>query len=486
MTELQPLMEQNYLEYASYVIVDRAIPDVRDGCKPVQRRILATLHGMDDGRFNKVANVVGESMKLHPHGDQSIYDALVVLANKDYFIERQGNFGSILTGHPAAAARYIECRLTDLARETLFPHKDLIEFQPSYDGRKEEPVWLPAKLPVVLLQGTDGIAVGMATKILPHNFCELLQAQIDLLEDRPIHLVPDFPQGGLMDPTGYADGRGKVLVRARIEADGDKRIVIREVPYGVTTESLINSIETAAQRGKVKIAGIHDYTTEDVEIEVTLQRGVYAEEVIPQLYAYTDCEVSISSNLTVISERHPEEPTVTDVLHRLTLQLRDTLKRELEWELGKLEDKQHWLTLEQIFIENRVYKLIEDKTTMADVRQAVLDGMAPFQDLFIRDLVDEDVERLLEVRIRRISQFDIDKNRKDIDEIVKAIKKIRGKLRRMVKTTIDFLQDLLKRYGPNYPRRTEVTTFKQVDIRAVARSDTKVAYDPESGFLARQ
>lgn len=482
MGTLAPLMERNFLEYASYVIVDRAIPDLRDGLKPVQRRILQTLFEMDDGRFHKVANVVGDTMKLHPHGDASIVDALVVLANKDFFIERQGNFGNLITGDPAAAPRYIECRLTPLAKETLF-NKHLTQVQPSYDGRKEEFVWLPAKLPVLLLLGTEGIAVGMATKILPHNFTELLQAQIALLQDKPIQLYPDFPQGGLMEVSEYADGKGKVRVRARIEADGDKRVVIREIPAGTTTENLIASIETAYQKNKVKIGAITDYTTEQVEIEILLPRGVYADEVIPQLYAYTDCEVSISSSITVIRAGHPEELTVSEVLHALTIQLRATLKAELEWQLGQLEDKHHWLTLEQIFIENRVYKKIEEEKTFEQVRAAVHAGMAVFKHLFIREMVDEDVERLLELRIRRISRYDIEKNRKDIDDIVRAIKECRGKLRNLTRTCIEFLEDLVARYGTNWPRRTTIDTFAAVDKKAVARSDIKVGYDASTGFL---
>ena len=272
MSHLEPLMQRNFLEYASYVVVDRAIPELRDGCKPVQRRILHTLFSMDDGKFHKVANVIGESMKLHPHGDASIGSALVVLANKEYFIEKQGNFGNVITGHNAAAARYIECRLTPLAKETLF-NKALTDWQKSYDGRKDEPVALPAKIPVILMIGAEGIAVGMATKILPHNFGELLQAQIAILEKREFSLVPDFIQGGLIDPAEYDDGRGKVKVRARIEVEGDKRIVIREIPFSTTTESLINSIETATQKGKLKVSSINDFTSEDVEIELTLPRG---------------------------------------------------------------------------------------------------------------------------------------------------------------------------------------------------------------------
>ncbi len=482
MGTIEPLMRQNFLEYASYVVVDRAIPDLRDGCKPVQRRILHTLHTMDDGKFHKVANVIGECMKYHPHGDASIGDALVVLANKDYFIEKQGNFGSPISGDAAAAPRYIECRLTQLAREVLF-NKELTEWEPSYDGRRDEPVFLPAKAPVVLMLGAEGIAVGMSTRILPHNFCELLQAQIDLLQGREIALAPDFPQGGKVDIAEYDDGRGRVQVRAAIEARSDKQVVITSLPYGVTTEGLIGSIENAAQKGKVKIGGIQDYSTDAVEIELSLPRGVYADEVIPQLYAYTDCEVSLISNLLVIRDGRPCLLGVTEVLRELTGQLTDRIQAELELELHKLQEKQHWLTLEQIFIENRVYKRIEEATTAEAVRDAVVAGMEEFAEFFVRALTDEDVKRLLEIRIRRISRYDIEKNRREIDEVVAAITACQGKLRKLTGTTIAWLEGLLERYGKDWPRRTEVTTFQAVDKKAVARSNLKVAYNPDSGFF---
>jgi topoisomerase-4 subunit A len=408
MAQLETLMRRNFVDYASYAILDRAIPDLRDGLKPVQRRILHTLFEMHDGRYHKVANVIGETMKLHPHGDASIGDALVVLASKGFFIDRQGNFGNLLTGHPAAAPRYIECRLTPLALENLF-NEALTEFAPSYDGRNKEPLCLPSKLPVVLMQGIEGIAVGMATKILPHNLVELWRAQIDLLRGESIEIQPDFPQGGIADVSAYDDGRGKVEIRARIAKRGDKRVVISEVPYGTTTESLIASIEAAVQKGRVKVASIDDFTTDRVEIELALPRGVTAAEVIPQLYAYTDCSVSVSSNVVVIVDRRPVQMTVSEALQALTEQLRERIRAELEWERGQLVDRQHWLTLEQIFVEQRVYKRIEDATTEEAVRDEVLTGMAAFEELFVRPLVDEDVKRLLELRIRRISAYDIER-----------------------------------------------------------------------------
>ena len=482
MSQLEPLMQQNFLQYASYVIVDRAIPDIRDGCKPVQRRLLHTLFLAEDGKFHKVANIIGEAMKLHPHGDASIGEALVVLANKEYFIEKQGNFGNVMTGHAAAAARYIECRLTALARDTLF-NAPLTQFVLSYDGRRKEPVFLPAKLPVVLMLGTEGIAVGMATKILPHNLSELLQAQIAVLRGETPRLLPDFLHGGAMDVGEYEDGRGKIKVRATLEAVGDRKVVVREIPYTTTTESVIASIESAIQKGKVKISSIDDFTTDKVEIELTLVRGTYAEEVIPQLYAYTDCEVSISSNIVVIRDRHPAELTVGQVLQELTARLRHQIKAELDYELEQLTQKQHFLTLEQIFIEKRIYKRIETAKTADRVHSEVQQGLAPFAKQFVRPLVPADIERLLELRIRRISAFDIDKNRRDIDEIVAAIKRCATRLKQLTKTTVAYLEDLLKKYRKQFPRRTRIETFEAIDRKKVARQNIKLSYERKTGFF---
>jgi len=475
-------MGQNFIEYASYVIMDRAIPDLRDGFKPVQRRIMATLAKMDDGKFHKVANVIGDTMKLPPHGDASIGDALVVLANKDYFIERQGNFGNIVTGHSAAAPRYIECRLTDLARETLF-HKAITEYRPSYDGRNEEPVVLPAKLPVLLLAGAEGIAVGMSTKILPHNFTELLEAQISILENQPLEIYPDFATGGLMDVSEFNDGRGKVRVRARIESKDKKTVVIREIPPTTTTEALISSMESASQKGKLKIGSIDDFTTDRVEIEVGLPRGVYADEVIPQLYAHTDCEVSVSCNMVMIKDNRPVEIGVSEVLCFLTDQLRGITRAELELELSQLSDKKHWLDLERIFIENRIYKRIEDATTAEQVYYEVRVGLEPFLSELDHEVNDDDIDRLLKIPIRRISQYDIDKNRIDVAATIKAIKQVRAKLRKLTETTIKWLEEILKKYGERWPRRTEITSFETVNVRAVARQNLKLAYETETGFF---
>ena len=485
MSQLESLMKDHFIEYASYFILDRAIPELRDGLKPVQRRIMHTLFKMNDGRFHKVANVIGDTMKLHPHGDASIGDALVVLANKDYFIERQGNFGNLLTGHSAAAPRYIECRLTQLALDTMF-HPTLTEMVPSYDGRNEEPVVLPTKLPVILMTGAEGIAVGMATKILPHNLPEIWKAQIAVLQKKKFALYPDFAQGGLMDVSGYEDGAGKIEVRAKIESKDRKTVVIRELPFGTTTEGLISSIENSVQKGRVKISSIDDFTTDKVEIELSIARGSDAKEVIPQLYAYTDCSVSVSSNLNVIDNRKPVQMTVTAITLALTEALKDQLKRELEYDREQLIDRKHWLTLEQIFVEKRVYKDIENKKTSDAVRKAVWDGMQKHKKLFVRPMVDEDVLRLLEVRIRRISAYDIERNRKEIEDIDRKIKAIERKLKNMVKTTIDYLQGMLATYGEQYPRRTKITEIQAVDKRSVARQNLRLSFDKKSSFFGTE
>ena len=480
---LKPLMERNFLEYASYVIMDRAIPDLRDGCKPVQRRILHTLFQMNDGKFHKVANVIGECMKLHPHGDASIGDALVVLANKDYFIEKQGNFGNVITGHAAAAPRYTECRLTPLALETLF-NPALTEYLPSYDGRRQEPKELPAKVPVLLMLGAEGIAVGMSTTILPHNFIELLKAQVSILKDEDYTLAPDFLQGGSIDVSEYDDGRGKIRIRAGIQkVSGAQKLVIREIPFSTTTTGLIASIEGAVQKGKVSVSTISDFTTDKVEIELHLSRGANAEDVIDQLYAHTDCEVSINSNIVVIRNQRPVEVTLSEYLKEFTGLLKKQIKAELEHELSNLENRRHWLTLEQIFIENRVYKLIEKATTEEAVKRQVYEGMKPFKKLFVRAMTDDDVSRLLDLRIRRISAYDIKKNRGEIDDIVAAIRQVNAKLKNLTKTTIAWLTGLVEKYKDQYPRRTEIETFHTVDKVAVAKANIRMSYDRDAGYF---
>ncbi len=480
--KLHQLFDQNFLEYTSYVIKERAIPDIDDGLKPVQRRILQTLHNMDDGRFNKVANVVGDTMKLHPHGDQSIFAALVNLANKGFLLDRQGNFGNIFTGDQASAARYIECRLSPLAKEVLF-NKDLTDFEESYDGRMMEPVTLPAKIPLLLLQGAEGIAVGMATKILPHNFCELLEAQKKILKGEEIEIYPDFQKKGLVDVSQYDHGNGKIRCRARIEEMNEKTIVIREIPFSTTTESLIESVEKAAKTGKIKISSINDYTAEEVEVEIKLTRGIYAKDTIKALYAFTDCEVSISPNLTLLRNKVPETSTVEKVLEYNTEKLKIDLTRKLEIDLGRKQEKLHARMLEQIFIEERLYKKIEEETTYNAVFKAIDNALKPFSDELIREVTKEDIERLLEIRIKRISRYDINKQEKEIRAIKKDIREIKKYLKDMISYSIGYLDDLLEKYGKEFPRQTEIREFKEVSVRKVALSNLTVGYDRETGFL---
>ena len=480
--KLHQLFDENFLEYTSYVIRDRAIPAIEDGLKPVQRRILQTLYNMEDGRFHKVANVVGETMKLHPHGDQSIFAALVNLANKGFLIDRQGNFGNIFTGDRASAARYIECRLSPLAKDILF-NKDLTEFVDSYDGRMQEPVTLPSRLPLLLLMGAEGIAVGMATKILPHNFCELLEAQKCVLQEQEFTLYPDFPQKGLLDYANYDEGNGKVRCRARMEELNEKTIIIKEIPYSTTTQSLTDSIEKAAKSGKIKIVSINDYTAEEVEIEIKLARGVYAKDTIKALYAFTDCEVPITPNLTLINGNTPETTTVPEVITQNTYKLRDDLQRELEIQLSKLEDKLHSRLLEQIFIEERLYKNIEEETSYKAVIESVDTALLAFSKELLRPPTQEDIERLLEIKIKRISRFDINKQLKEIKDIRKQIRAIKTSLKDITGYTISFIDDLLAKYGEYYPRLTELTSFSEVSFRKAALANLNVVYNRESGFI---
>ena len=480
--KLHQLFDQNFLEYTSYVIKERAIPDINDGFKPVQRRILQTLHNMDDGRFHKVANVVGETMKLHPHGDASIFAALVNLANKGFLIDRQGNFGNIFTGDQASAARYIECRLSPLALEVLF-NKDLTEYGESYDGRMLEPVSLPAKIPILLLQGADGIAVGMATKIMPHNFCELLEAQKKILRGEDFEIYPDFQQKGLLDVSQYDHGNGKIRCRARIEELNEKTIVIREIPFTTTTESLIESVEKAAKAGKLKIHSIDDYTAEEVEIEIKLARGIYARDTIEALYAFTDCEVPISPNLTLIRDKTPATCTVKEVLHYNTEKLLKDLTHELEIDLSRQLEKLHARKLEQIFIEERLYKDIEEETSIKAVFDRIFASLEPFADQLIRAVSKEDVDHLLEIRIKRISRYDINKQLKEIRAIEKEIASLRKSLTDTVGFAISYLDSLLERYGKFYPRQTEITAFSEVSVRDIAVANLTVGYPRESGFL---
>jgi topoisomerase IV subunit A len=475
----------NFLQYASYVIRDRAIPNLADGLKPVQRRILWALREKDDGRFIKVANVVGHCMQYHPHGDASIGDALVVLANKRYLIEGQGNFGNFMTGDPPAAPRYIECRLTELARSEVF-NDEITDFVPSYDGRNKEPITLPSKLPLLLMLGTEGIAVGLSSRILPHNFPELIQAQIAILKKQPFKVLPDFITGGLMDAREYRDGLGSVKIRAKIKAKDDSTVVIKEIPPTTTTDSLIASIEDAARKGKLKVKSINDFTSEAVEIEIKAPAGVSADQLIDALYALTACEVTLSSRIVIIKQNRPVEMAVSDVLRENTAQLVAILKRELELRTKKLEDELHFRTLERIFIEERIYKKIEQCRTNEAVLAAVHDGFRPFASELLRALENSDVERLLQVRIRRISLFDIRKHREEMTKVQADLTETRKRLKNLTKHVIQHLETLLEKYGPQYPRLTKSSRYEEVEAREVAFKTFKLAYDRESGYLGHK
>lgn len=482
MDDVKHLMKDHYLKYASYVILDRAIPNVIDGLKPVQRRILQILWQMHDGKLHKVANVSGQTMAYHPHGDAPITEALINVANKGYLLDRQGNFGNLLTGDPAAAARYIETRLSPLAIATMF-NPDLTEVIPTYDGRHKEPICLPAKIPLLLLHGAEGIAVGMSTHILPHNFNELLEAEIAILEGREFHLVPDFPSGGILDASAYQKGKGKVKLRAKIQVVDPKTIVIREICYGTTTESLIKSIDEAAKRGKIKIEAINDYTSDHVEIEIKLPRGHYAEELIDALYAYTECEVTLSSQIVTIKDNLPWEPNVDEILKLHVEKLKEYLKRELEIERNRLLEKVFEKTLEQIFIENRLYKAIENVRSYEQVHSTIEQSLVPFHPQLSRIPTHEDRERLLNIPIRRISRFDIEKNQTEIAETLKLLAAVEKNLKQITKYTIRYLQDLLSEFGKAFPRRTKLKAIEELDMRAIETKIIKVSFDPSTGFV---
>jgi len=484
---LTDMMDFNFLQYASYVICERAIPNVADGLKPVQRRILHALHEREDGRFVKVANVVGQTMQYHPHGDASIGDALVTLTNKRYLIEGQGNFGNIYTGDAAAAPRYIECRLTELAREHLF-NKELTEMVPSYDGRNQEPVTLPSKLPLLLMLGAEGIAVGLSTSILPHNFIELLEAQIQIIQEKKsapiqINVLPDFQTGGIMDVSEYDKGFGKVKVRARIEKKDTNKLVIKELPYAQTTESVIGSIEDAVRKKKVPVRAIDDFTAEHVEIELILSQGADQDKAIKALYAFTRCETSVASRIIVIHNRRPVEMNTEQVLRENTRQLLDLLQRELELKRHKLLEALQAKTLIQIFIENRIYKRIEECKTYEAVIAAVFKGLEPFRRKLRRDVTNEDVEMLLEVRIKRISRFDIDKNRKDIKDIIDELAQVEKHLKALKAYAVSYLKAIIAKHKKAFPRLTRTGTLKALDVRTLTANELTISIDREKGFL---
>ena len=484
MAYVKNLFDSNFIQYASYVIRDRAIPEITDGLKPVQRRIIHTLIKTDDGRFTKVANVCGKVMAYHPHGDASIYTALVNLANKELFIDKQGNFGNMYTGDGASAPRYIECRLRPITKEILNTNPKITQYVETYDSRDTEPVAFQAKLPLVLILGAEGIAVGMSTYILRHNIHEVIDAERKCLRGEKFQLYPDFPTGGLIDVSGYEDGLGKIVTRAKMDTSDDKKIVITELPYGSTTESLCNSIEKAVKNGKIKATSIQDYTSDNVNIEIKLQRGVYTKDVVDALYAFTDCEQTIYCNLLVIKDNMPVQMTCTQVIQHHSKQLVGILKQELELEKAALMEKLHLRTLERIFVEERIYKKIENQKTEEGVIKAVMDGFKPFKAELIRPITVDDVDHLLKIPIRRISLYDMNKNKQEVQAINDRIKEINRLLKHLVDYAISWLDGIeAKLDGITTRRRTQITNINTVDVKAVSKRDMSLKYDEKSGNL---
>ena len=447
-----------FLDYASYVILERAVPHADDGLKPVQRRILHSMKELEDGRYNKVANVIGNTMKYHPHGDASIGDAMIQLGQKDLLIDTQGNWGNLLTGDSAAAPRYIEARLTPFALEVIFSPK-VTTWASSYDGRNKEPITFPVKFPLLLAQGAEGIAVGLSTKILPHNFNEILDAMIDALRKNPVNLLPDFPQGGIADCSDYNGGaRGsRVRVRARMEKVKKHLLKIIEIPFGTTTTSLIDSILGANDKGKIKISKIEDNTSEKVEIMVHLPSTVSAEDALPALYAFTDCEVSLAPNACVIQHNHPQFLAVNDLIKSSAELTRELLSQELEIQLHELQEKWHFSSLEKIFIEKRIYRDIEKEETWEGVISAVDKGLKPYVKLFHRVITQDDILRLLEIKIKRISKFDSFRADELIKGFEKQIEEVKGHLAQITRYTIRYLKELKKNYGKDRERKTELS-----------------------------
>ena len=473
-----------FLQYASYVITERAIPHAVDGLKPVQRRILHSLWENEDGRYNKVANLVGHCMKYHPHGDASIYAALVTMAQKELLIDTQGNWGNPATGDSAAAARYIEARLTPFAKEVVFS-SHLTEYQLSYDGRNEEPMLLPARFPLLLATGAEGIAVGMTTRILPHNFLEILEAQKAFLNRRDFTLYPDFPSGGLADVSHYNDGApgSRVRVRAKLENGSGKTLILRELPYGTTTESLIESIVSANEKGKIKVTHIEDNTAEKVEIVVTFQRGMNMEQAQRALYAFTNCEVSLPSTPMVIRRDRPEACTISQLLIDNTRRTRALLRQDLEYRRDQLVRNWHRLSLVQIFVQNRIYLRIEDCETWDAVLFEIEQGLEPHKKQLRNDVTEEDLVYLTEVKIRRISAWDAEKAKTELERIDCELAAIHRNLKNLTSYTIGYIDHLIETYGQGRERKTQLTSFDTVKPQTVAAKTEKLYVDRKAGFI---
>ena len=473
-----------FLDYASYVILERAVPTINDGLKPVQRRILHSMKDLDDGRYNKVANIVGHTMQYHPHGDASIADAMVQIGQKELLIDTQGNWGNILTGDRAAASRYIEARLSKFALEVVFSPK-ITEWQLSYDGRKKEPIHLPVKFPLLLAQGAEGIAVGLSTKILPHNFVELIKASIQHLKGKKFKLYPDFQTGGIIDVQSYNDGNrgGKVRVRAKISQLDKNTLVINEIPHGTTTTSLIDNILKANDRGKIKIKKIEDNTAASVEILVHLPAGISPDKTIDALYAFTDCESSISPIGCVIVDNKPHFIGVSEMLRLSTENTVVLLKNELKIQLKELENQWHYATLERIFIENRIYRDIEEESTWSGVLQAINSGLVPYVSKLKRQLVEEDIVKLTEIKIKRISKFDIDKAQEKIEALEGDIAEVKNNLEHLIEYAIRYFNHLIKTYGGDKERKSEIRIFDDVDAKKVVVRNQKLFINKEEGFV---
>ena len=483
---LRGMFRSWYLDYASYVILERAVPHLDDGLKPVQRRILHSMQTLDDGRFNKVANIVGNTMQYHPHGDASINDALVALGQKELLVDTQGNWGNILTGASAAAGRYIEARLSAFALETLFSPK-VTEWTPSYDGRKKEPVVLPAKFPLLLFQGVEGIAVGLSSKILPHNFNEILDAAIAFLRDEPFSLFPDFPTGGLLDISRYNDGMrgGAVKIRAKIEKIDSKTLAVTEIPFGKTTGTIIDSILKAFEKGKIKIRKVDDNTAQEARILVHLQPGTSSDKTIDALYAFTDCEVSVSPNCCVISDRKPHFLSVSDVLRHNVNRTRELLAGELRIRLDELAAQLHFASLERIFIEERIYKdpEFEQAPSQRHADAHILKRLEPYKDMLIRPITPDDLQRLMEIKMARILRFNSEKAEAAIAAIKAEMAKIEKNLAAITEYTIKWFADLKKKYGDRFPRRTTLRSFDNIEAATVAERNERLYFNRSEGFI---
>ena len=483
-TRVTGMYKDWFLDYASYVILERAVPSVEDGFKPVQRRIMQSMKDLDDGRYNKVANIVGHTMQYHPHGDASIADAMVQIGQKDLLIDTQGNWGNVLTGDRAAASRYIEARLSKFALDVVFNPK-VTDWQSSYDGRRKEPINLPVKFPLLLAQGAEGIAVGLSTKILPHNFIELINASIKHLKNKKFKLFPDFATGGIADFTNYNDGKrgGKVRVRAKISVVDKSTLLISELPFTTTTSSLIDSILKANEKGKIKIKKIDDNTSSNVEILIYLPSGISPDKTIDALYAFTNCEVSISPLSCVIENHKPCFLGVSEILIKSTDFTVDLLKKELEIKLGELEDQWHNFSLERIFIENKIYRDIEKEESWQGVLTAIKKGITPFTKNLKRNVIEDDIVRLTEIKIKRISKFDINKAIEKIENLEMLISEVKKNLNNLIDFAIDYFERLKRDYSSEKSRKTEIKIFDDVDVKKVVIRNTKLYVNREEGFI---